>query len=440
MEQINSVLSGAVMPAVLLLAGIIFAARLRFFFILHPIKYCRTLREAASGEGISPVRALTQALAGTLGVGNMAGVATAICAGGPGSVIWMLLSALIGMSVKYTEVALGVIHRRKSSEGYYGGAMYYIKDIFGRFFPKASAAMGGAFALFCIVNSLITGNIVQMKAAAEVYPSFPPVILGGIVAAAAFAVACGKASKVSGVTLFLIPFLSAGYMTVSLAVIFSNMERLPAVFEDMLRCAFSLKAAAGGTGGYVITRALRFGVTRGIFSNEAGLGSSPSAHSCADTKSPHHQGCFGIFEVFADTVVLCTMTALVILLSDGVGKYDGIPLTLYAYRTLAGPVAGGFIGFSVILFAFATVICSMQYGKVAIGYLFRGKCAYYVYFFLCSAATVTGSVIDGAFMWQTADMCVSLMTAVNVSSLFFGFSEVKKASEAQNNANLHKKS
>lgn len=439
MEQINAVLSGIVMPVILLTAGIIFGFRLRFFFILHPVKFLKTLCEASEGGGISPLRALTLSLAGTLGVGNMAGVATAITAGGAGSVFWMLVSAIIGMSVKYTEVALGVLHRRKNADGYFGGAMYYIKDIFSGFFPRAASVFGGIFAVLCVFNTLMTGNIVQVKAAAEVFPSFPPIILGGVLAAAAFAVACGKASRVSAVTLYLIPFLSAGYIVISLAIIFGNAERLPEIFSEIISSAFSLRSVAGGVGGYAMARAIRFGVTRGIFSNEAGLGSSPSAHSSANTKSAHHQGCFGIFEVFADTVVLCTMTALVILLADCGGENGGIPLTLASYTALAGKIPGYFIGISVILFAFATIICSMQYGKVALGYLFRGNGAIYVYFFLSAAATVTGSVINGEFMWQAADMSVSLMTALNVLCLFFAFPQVRNAKNLQFAADLYKK-
>ncbi len=431
MEFVNSVLSGMVMPAVLLAAGLYFGARLRFFYFVHPVRFVRTLKEAASGDGVSPARALTQALAGTLGVGNMAGVATAITAGGPGSIFWMLLSAVIAMSVKYTEVALGVLHRRKNADGYYGGAMYYIKDILSRYFPRGGALFGGFFALLCVFNTLMTGNIVQMKAAAEAFPAFPPILLGGIVAAAAFVIACGKAHTVSGVTFFLIPFLSAGYMAVSLYIIIANAGRVPGVLTEILTCAFSFRAAAGGAGGYAVISAIRFGVTRGIFSNEAGMGSSPSAHSSADTKSAHHQGCFGIFEIFADTVALCTLTALVILLSDGVGRLDGIPLTLYAYRSQAGSAAGVFIAVSVVLFAFATVICSTQYARVALGYLFPKKGAYYFYCILAAGATVLGSVINGKAMWQAADLSVSLMTAVNVSCLLFGFNEVNSRKGAK---------
>ncbi len=426
METINNILSGAIMPAILIVCGIVFAARQKFFFILHPIRFIKTLKEAATGDGISPVRALTQALAGTLGVGNMAGVATAITAGGAGAVFWMWVSALCAMSLKYAEVSLGVKCRRHDSDGYYGGAMYYIKDTFSKLAPKAAPVLGGIFAVLCLINSLLTGNIVQMKAAASVFDFIPPLILGGVAASLAFIIGAGKARRVSAVTMGLIPALSAFYMGLSLWIIIANADRVPHIMEEIMTSAFSLRSVGGGIGGFAICRAIRFGVTRGIFSNEAGLGTSPSAHSSADVKSPHHQGCFGIFEVFADTIVLCTMTAFVILLSDGVSRgHDSIPLTLYAYSTLAGEWAGCAIGVSVILFAFATVICQNAYGSVALRYLGGGSTAKYAYLFLSAAACIGGTVISDGSMWQAADLVVSLMTVLNVVCLIFAARKTK---------------
>ena len=420
MEILNNILGGAAVPALLIIFGTVFGIRQRFFFFIHPVRFAKTLKEAAaSDDGISPVRALTQALAGTLGVGNMAGVATAVTAGGAGAVFWMLISAVCAMSLKYAEVALGVLHRRTAKDGsHVGGAMYYIKDTFSKKLPRAAAVLGGVFAVLCLANSLMTGNIVQMKAAASVFPSFPPLILGGIVAAAAFAVGAGRAEKVSAVTLGLIPVLSVFYMGVSLWIILANADRLPSVISEIMKGAFSLRSVGGGIAGCAMARAVRFGVTRGIFSNEAGLGTSPSAHACANVRSPHHQGCFGIFEVFCDTVVLCTMTAFVILLSDGAGSgLDSIPLVLYAYSSLAGGWAGYAVGASVILFAFATVICQGAYGKVALGYLGGGQRAQNIYLALSCAACIWGTVIPDTVMWQGADLVVSVMTLINITCL-----------------------
>lgn len=420
METINTFLSGMLMPVLLIGTGIWFAMRLRFFYIFHPIRFARTLAQAHKGGGISPFRALSQALAGTLGVGNMAGVATAIVAGGPGAIFWMWISALCAMSVKYAEVRIAVEHRRSDGKGFYGGAMYYIKDVLCKKLPRVGAVAGGGFALLCVVNSLLTGNIVQMHAAASVFPWLPPMILGGIVAALAFVIACGGAGRVSEVTMGLIPLLSGAYMLISMVILIRNGDRLTQVLQEIFTCGLSLRAAAGGVTGFTITRAIRFGVTRGIFSNEAGCGTSPTAHAAANTKSSHHQGCFGIFEVFADTIVLCSMTAFVILLSDGVERgLDGIPLTLYAYTALAGKGAGIFIGISVILFAFATVICQTQYGAVAIGYFTRKRGPYRLYLALQALASICGTVIAEGLMWQVADLTISLMTALNVGCLLW---------------------
>lgn len=420
METINTFLSGMLMPALLIGTGIWFAVRLRFFYIFHPIRFFQTLAQAHKGGGVSPFRALSQALAGTLGVGNMAGVATAIVAGGPGAIFWMWISALCAMSVKYAEVRIAVEHRRRTGEEFYGGAMYYIKDVLCRKLPRAGVVAGGGFALLCVANSLLTGNIVQMHAAASVFPWMPPIILGGIVAAMAFVIACGGAGRVSEITMGLIPFLSGAYMLISMVIIVRNGDRLPQVLGEIFSSGLSLRAAAGGAAGFAVNRAIRFGVTRGIFSNEAGCGTSPTAHAAANTKSAHHQGCFGIFEVFADTIVLCSMTAFVILLSDGVEQgIDGIPLTLYAYTALAGREAGIFIGVSVILFAFATVICQTQYGAVAIGYLTRKKGPYRLYLAIQALASICGTVISEGLMWQAADLVVSLMTALNVGCLLW---------------------
>lgn len=444
METINIVLSGILMPALLIGVGIWFAVRLRFFYILHPIRFCRTLAEAHKGGGVSPFRALSQALAGTLGVGNMAGVATAIVAGGPGAIFWMWISALCAMSVKYAEVRIAVEHRRSNADGFFGGAMYYIKDIFGKKLPRVGLAAGGGFAILCMANSLLTGNIVQMHAAASVFPWMPPLILGGIIAAMSFVIACGGAGRVSEVTMRLIPFLSGAYMIISLFILVRNGDRIPGVLHAIFSSGLSFRAAAGGTAGFAVNRAIRFGVTRGIFSNEAGCGTSPTAHAAANTRSSHHQGCFGIFEVFADTIVLCTMTALVILLSDGVGKgMDGIPLTVYAYTALAGRGAGAFIGISVILFAFATVICQTQYGTVAIGYFTRKKIPYRLYLVLCAAASIGGTVISEGLMWQTADLIVSLMTALNIGCLLWcarreGILEIPAVKKKQNGRGISK--
>lgn len=415
MEEINSILSGMILPFLLIICGIWFAVRLRFFYILHPVKILKNLFESSGSEGVSPFKALTVALAGTLGVGNMAGVATAISAGGAGALFWMWISAICAMSVKYYEVRLALETRIKTEDGFRGGAMYYIKKIFG---GRTGSVLGSGFAVMCAVNSLLTGNIVQVNSACAAFSELDPLILGIPLGILALWIAIGGGKRVSGATVFLVPLLSAVYMIICLSIIFNNLGRIPAVMEKIFRDAFSLKAAGGGLGGFMLVRAMRFGVTRGLFSNEAGCGTSPTAHAMADAKSPHHQGCFGIFEVFADTIILCTMTGIVILLCDG-GSLDGIPLTLYAFRTLAGQWAANMIAVSIVLFAFATVISQSSYGMTALEFLKKRKLKN-VYVLCIPICATIGSIISAESMWHMADLTVSLMTLLNLIALSVG--------------------
>lgn len=412
MEAINSVLSGFLLPALLIICGIWFGIKLKFFYIIHPIKLSRCLLEASGDGGISPFRSLTVALAGTLGVGNMAGVATAIVAGGAGALFWMWISAICAMSVKYMEVKLATETREKINDGWRGGAMYYIKAILS---GKSGKMLGSFFAILCAINSLVTGNIVQVNSACAAI-NINPLFTGLIIGILAMWIAAGGGKRISGATLMIVPILSAVYMIICLAIIFNNIEKIPFITQTIIREAFSLRPIFGGVGGFVMTRAMRFGVTRGIFSNEAGCGTSPTAHAQANCKSPHHQGCFGIFEVFCDTILLCTMTGFVILLCKE-NSLDGIPLTLYAFGTLAGAWAEKIIAASIVLFAFATVIAQAGYGLVSLEFLHWGNKIRVLYLALIPISSAAGAVISAQFMWQAADLIVSLMTIINVISL-----------------------
>lgn len=430
LEKTVSILSGVVTPALLLGSGALFSARLGFFWALHPVKTARALFSSAGG-GRSSARALTVALAGTLGVGNIAGVATAITAGGAGAVFWMLVSAFLAMGVKYAEVAFAFAHRRRERvEGsgarryrYYGGAMYYIRD-------ALCPAAGGLFALLCIANAAVTGNVIQTNAAAAVFSDrIPPAAVGAVFALLTMAVTLGSARRVSDVTVRLIPALCAVYIALCLWIVAANITAIPGVISRVLREAFALRPALGGAAGAGIARAMRFGVTRGILSNEAGSGTSPTAHASAETDDPHRQGIFGIFEVFADTTVICTLTAAVILLLPDGGGQDGVLLAARAFGELAGTWAGTFIRTSVILFAFATVICQAYYAEVALGYFTASARVRRLFLALYSALCVVGSVIDAGHMWLIADLVISLMTALNAAVLLYAFARRRTRAE-----------
>lgn len=438
MELFVTFLSGAAMPVLLLGCGALFCIRLGFFWIVHPVRTVRTLVSTPRRSGHSPLRALTVALAGTLGVGNIAGVATAITAGGAGAVFWMWVSAILAMGVKYAEVAFALDHRRKehlSDEGstavgtgatggrvkdtpkqrFYGGAMYYTKD-------TVSPMAGGIFALLCIANAAVTGNVIQTNAAASVFSErVPPIAVGIAFCILTLAVTLGSARRISDVTVRLIPALVVVYFVLSAVVIVSNLGAVPDVLSRIVREAFDFRSAAAGAAGVTVSKAIRFGVTRGILSNEAGSGTSPTAHAAADTDDPHRQGVFGILEVFADTIVICTLTAVVILLLPDFCGEDGVRLAVLAYGTFAGGWAGDVIRVSVVMFAFATVICQAYYGEVAMGYFTRSDTARRAYLVAYSALCIAGSVIDPVRMWLGADLVISLMTALNVAVLLYAF-------------------
>ena len=419
LESFISILSGTVMPVLLLGTGLVFSFRLRFFWIAHPIRCAKLLLSGTSGDGQTPLRAMTVALAGTLGVGNIAGVATAISAGGAGAVFWMWVSATLAMGVKYAEVTLAVAHRRTETAGgtksRYGGAMYYIRDMI-------SPAAGGFFAVLCMANALITGNILQVNAAASVCaPVIPPVAVGIVMAVLCAAVTVGSAKRISDVTVRLIPILSIIYIVLSLGIIASHIGEVPGLLAKIVRDAFGIRPLGGGMAGVSVAAAIRYGVTRGILSNEAGSGTSPTAHASADTNDPHRQGVFGIFEVFADTVIICTLTAFVILLLPEQAGEDGVRLAALAYSTFAGEYAGYVISGSVVMFAFATVICQAYYGMVAVGYFSRSPRAKRGWLWGYSITCVIGSLISPSVMWSCADLCIAGMTAFNTAVLMAGF-------------------
>ena len=340
-------------PAMLLLCGAVLSRSIGIRRLLHPIRFFRTLRDIPQESRTTPLKAVTMALAGTLGVGNITGVSAAILQGGVGAVFWMWTGAVFSMAVKYGEVALAVLYRKKEPDGRWaGGMMYVIRDGLGKRLPAGAAwAAGGIFSLLCLANSLITGNIVQSNAAADALHPLPEWVSGLILVlltGAALAYGIGKAGDI---TLRLVPGMTAVFMGLSLWIILGNLELVPSILQEIVSEAFSLRAVSGGITGLGCReilrqlgesgfgRSLRYGITRGIFSNEAGCGTSPCAHASADTRSPFHQGCYGIFEVICDTLVLCTMTALVICIGDrryGILSLSGDNLTLRAFQAFGG--------------------------------------------------------------------------------------------------------
>ncbi len=425
---------GTAMAAVLLGAGILLTICGGFFqfrgikFIFANTAGSLLKKEPAVKNGrLSPFQAVTTALAGTMGVGNIAGVATALVAGGPGSVFWMWISAFFGMMSKYAEIYLAVKFRRTGRGRVYGGPMYYIED------GLHSKWLACIFALLCALFAVTVGNLTQTNAVStSMLEEFgiPLWMSGAAVTVCVALVIVGGIKRIGAVTELVIPVISVVYIFVSLAFLYINRAFLPGAFKEIITGAFGLRQAAGGALGYGIGAALRFGVARGVFTNEAGLGSAPIVHAGADCKSPAHQAVWGIFEVFLDTIVVCTMTALVLLTADGgllwQSGENGAPLTSNAFSSVFGGFGGWFIAVSIVFFAVSAILGWYYYGEVALSYLFKRQSqAVPLYRALFLLFVFWGAVMEISLVWLLADILVALMALPNVIALVLLRKEVK---------------
>lgn len=331
-EEINSLVWGVPMLILIISTGILLTIRTGFFQVVRA-KYVgnetffaifkkKDVTKTKDKKAISQFQALTTALAATIGTGNIAGVATAITVGGPGAIFWMWVSAFFGMMTNYSENVLGIYYRRKNDKGEWsGGAMYYLKDGLGskKGMKKAANVLAVLFAIFCVLASFGIGNMTQVNSIADAMHSnfgVPVFITGIVLAVIAGLVIVGGIKRIGSVTEKLVPFMALAYIFGALIIFISNYRQIPFVFGSIFKDAFNVSAIGGGVGGYVIKRAITMGFKRGVFSNEAGLGSSVMVHSASDVKEPVIQGMWGIFEVFFDTIIVCTLTSFVLLSSS----------------------------------------------------------------------------------------------------------------------------
>ena len=422
-------------PIMLLLTGLYFSFKLNFFHMRHPIKMIRSMLSKPKNGGISPFRAVTLALAGTLGVGNIAGVASSIAIGGFGSVFWMWISALVAMVLKYAEIVLAIRHRRVEDGEYRGGASYYIYDFFfsrgKRIFGRALAVI---FAILCITNAVTMGGIIQANAIStsfEGVTGMPSWMIGAIVAVLCAIVISGSAKWVSAFSEKTVPLMTAGYILLSVAVIAARWELIDDAIAVIFKDAFALDSAAGGVLGFMISRGMRAGCMRGLMSNEAGCGTAPTAHAAAECDSPAAQGFWGLFEVFVDTILLCTLTALVIIVASlGGGKaflYSDNPMmmAIKSYSSVLGAWSEYYMAISVFLFAFATIVCWAHYGKESVIYLTKRRQLIAIYVILYSLFVFIGALTAPKSAWLAADIALGIMTIINLVVLFFMSDEVK---------------
>ena len=386
-------------------------------------------KEAADGA-MTPFQAVCTALAGTVGTGNIAGVAGAIAIGGPGAVFWMWCSALLGMCTKYAEVTLAVHYRERSATGeWIGGPMYYIKNGLG----KRWQWLAILYALFGTLTVFGTGNATQVNTITTaintafmqfhlVSDAFVPtlnLIIGIFCAMLVAMVLLGGIKRIGSVSEKLVPFMALFYVVLALGVVVINYRRFPAVLASIVGGAFDPQAFTGGAIGSIFL-SMQKGVSRGIFSNEAGLGTGSIAHACADTRKPVKQGMFGIFEVFADTIVICTLTALVILCSGtpvGYGAAAGAELTISGFTTTYGGWASIFTAVALCCFAFSTIIGWGLYGSRFLVFLCKSNKVARPFFVVYALVAILGATMDLGLLWSIADTFNGLMSIPNLMAL-----------------------
>lgn len=411
LNTVNTVL-GSFVPPLLLICGSVCTVRLVRYTVPHIIKAFSlfSIKKKNSGEH-SPFGAFCLALAGTLGVGNISGVAAAIASGGAGAVFWMWICSVLCASLKYAETVLAMHFRKRGNGGeLIGGAHTYISE------GLKAPALGAIFCVLCVFASFTTGNITQAKAAAEgikLALSVPEYICGALLFVLLLFF-CRNGSSIYSFTLKLIPVLCIGYILLCSAVIFKLRTGIPDVTELIFSEAFSFRAGVGGILGCLCSRAVRYGVTRGVMSNEAGCGTAPIAHSSSDIEPPALQGILGIVEVLFDTLFLCTLTAYVILLS-GV-SIDGALSTetaVNAFISVLGDACAVPIAVAMFLFALASAASWNYYGRASLSALGVNNITMKGYIFIYSLCAFLGAVIPEGVIWQLSDVSICLMSVIN---------------------------
>ena len=439
-EAVNNVVNNFIwgVPAMICIIGVGLYLSIRTNFLqIRKFPYAMKVtlgrmmkKKEASDGALTPFQAVCTALAATVGTGNVAGVAGAIAIGGPGAVFWMWISALLGMCTKFAEVTLAVHFRETNSQGdLVGGPMYYIKNGL----DKKWHFLAYLFAAFGVLAVFGTGNATQVNtitasidSALSSFNMLPAdavsvvnLIIGVALAVIIALILIGGIKRIGNVASKLVPFMAIMYIVLALGVIFFHIKSVPTVFASIIKGAFNPASVTGGVVGSFFM-SMKKGVSRGIFSNEAGLGTGSIAHACADTKKPVKQGFFGIFEVFVDTIVICTMTALVILCSGvpvNYGEAAGAELTISGFTAVYGNWVSIFTAVSMCCFAFSTVIGWGLYGTRCIEFLF-GSRANKPFMVLYSLTAIVGATMNLGLMWSIAETFNGLMVIPNLIAVF----------------------
>ncbi len=438
-SAVNSFVWGIPMLVLLVGTGILMTLLTKFFQLSHIGHWWKntvggifndkhiTKHTDKEDQSISQFQSLCTALAATIGTGNIVGVASALIAGGPGAIFWMWIVAFFGMMTNYSENVLGIYYRRKNEKNEWcGGAMYYLKDGLGSYkgFRQAGAVLAVLFSIFCVLASFGIGNMSQINSISGNMKSafgIPTYVTGIALLILAALVIVGGLKRIASVTEKLVPFMAILYVVGALILFFMNIDKCGAVFSAIFKGAFGLRAVGGGIVGSGVKMALTWGMKRGVFSNEAGLGSSVMVHSSSNVKEPVRQGMWGIFEVFADTMIVCTLTAFAVLSSGLVdletgavlSSSEGSALVGEAFATKFGSIGPMFIAIAILLFAFSTVLGWSHYGSKAWEYLFGTKSmiAYKIVFVLM---IYVGATMNLGLAWDLSDTFNGLMAIPNL--------------------------
>ena len=424
-KGLNSFFWGYLLIILLVGTGIFFTLKLKFIQVREFKRGLKNLingfdmnGEEADHKGMSSFQALATAIAAQVGTGNLAGAATAIVSGGPGAIFWMWFSAFLGMATIYAEAVLGQIFKREVDGAVTGGPAYYIEKLFGG--KKFAKILAVFFAISCTLALGFMGNAVQSNSIGVAFENsfkIPTIVTGIFIAILAGFIFFGGVKRIVSFTEKVVPLMAGMYVLVCLTVIILNYQNIVPALISIFTSAFSTKAMVGGFLGHGMKKAMRYGIARGLFSNEAGMGSTPHAHAMAKVKNPEDQGHIAIVTVFIDTFVVLTLTALVILTTSGkVENLTGISLAQQVFINTLGHFGGIFVAIALFFFAFSTVIGWYLFGEANVRYLF-GKKAINIYRFIVLVCIVIGTTQKVEIVWELADLFNGFMVIPNLIAL-----------------------
>lgn len=429
LSSINDVLWNKIVLWFLLFAGVFFTINLRFIQIRHFASAFTTLvrSKKTKGKQISSFQALCTSLAQRVGTGNLAGVATALTYGGEGAIFWMWVTAFLGASTAYAESTLAQIFKIKKADGtFYGGPAYYIHA------GLRSRTLAIIFSLSLVIAMGFVFNGVQSNTIAEGLSKgfqIDPLLSGIVLAVLSSLIIFGGKKRIAQVAEVLVPFMALLYLLMTLVVLLMHWNEVPALLARIVNAAFNTDAAIGGVAGHTIKEAFRFGVARGLFSNEAGWGSAPNAAASADVSHPAQQGLVQMIAVYIDTMLICTSTAILILLAPPEKSLTGIALTQTAAAYHFGDIGTILIGIAITLFGFTTILGNTFYGEANIQFISRRNSVIYGYRFVVLLVVVLGALAEVPVVWEMADIMSAVMTIINLVSILLMAAIIKKATK-----------